>query len=157
MNAIVIAVSAMTNDPIMAVFVPGIPRPQGSKSYMGGGRMRESSQYLPAWRRLVATRARAAFGRRDPIDEPVLLDVVFVLPARKNEPEPGGWHTVTPDLDKLVRAVGDALTEGRVLRDDARIAAIRATKRRARLNEPPGAHIHIDSLKRPHSASKEQP
>lgn len=37
------------------------------------------------------------------------------------------WHTSTPDLDKLCRAVGDALT-GVVFADDRQVAAWRAEK-----------------------------
>ncbi|HFG8772694.1 RusA family crossover junction endodeoxyribonuclease [Corynebacterium striatum] len=90
------------------------------------------------------------------IDQPVHLDVVFVMPARKREPDPGGWHTATPDLDKLIRAIGDALTMAGILHDDSRIAAITATKRRARHGEPPGAHIHLDTLERNPNANKEE-
>jgi Holliday junction resolvase RusA-like endonuclease len=39
-----------------------------------------------------------------------------------------GPKTTAPDLDKLVRSVGDALTEGGLIRDDARICAVHATK-----------------------------
>ncbi|MFS0191140.1 hypothetical protein ACWWUY_14660 [Corynebacterium striatum] len=43
-----------------------------------------------------------------------------------------------------------------ILHDDSRIAAITATKRRARHGEPPGAHIHLDTLERNPNANKEE-
>ena len=132
--------------PLFAVFVPGTPRPQGSKTYLGNGRMKESSQYLKAWRGLVSARASIAWKRTPPLDQPVHLEVVFVMPDRTTKPSPGAWHTVTPDLDKLLRAIGDALTAGGILRDDSRISAITATKRRARQGERAGAHITIHHL-----------
>ncbi|WP_157801687.1 RusA family crossover junction endodeoxyribonuclease [Corynebacterium striatum] len=142
--------------PLFEVFVPGVPRPQGSKVNLGRGRMKESSPHLKAWRGLVTTRSAIIWKRNPPIDQSVHLDVVFVMPARKREPDPGGWHTATPDLDKLIRAIGDALTMAGILHDDSRIAAITATKRRARHGEPPGAHIHLDTLERNPNANKEE-
>jgi hypothetical protein len=54
-------------------------------------------------------------------------------------------HVVKPDLDKLVRAVGDALT-GILYRDDAQIVSLNASKRFAGLGgdgvlEQPGVHL----------------
>lgn len=141
--------------PLFAVFVPGVPRPQGSKVNLGRGRMKESSPHLKAWRGHVATRSAIIWKRNPPIDQPVHLEVVFVMPDRKTNPSPGAWHTVTPDLDKLIRAIGDALTMAGILHDDSRIAAITATKRRARHGEPPGAHIHLDTLERNPNSTKE--
>ena len=41
-----------------------------------------------------------------------------------------GWahKTTAPDLDKLLRAVGDSLQAGGLIADDAAIASITATK-----------------------------
>jgi len=52
------------------------------------------------------------------------------------------WHTGTPDLDKLQRALGDAL-KGPVLRDDAQIAAWNVSKR---YGTEPRAEVAIDRL-----------
>ena len=41
------------------------------------------------------------------------------------------WRTVKPDLDKLCRAVFDALTDAGVITDDARI--VQAARKRPRL------------------------
>ena len=38
------------------------------------------------------------------------------------------WKPTAPDLDKLVRSVGDSLTASGLIKDDARIVALRAMK-----------------------------
>ncbi|MFR9880096.1 hypothetical protein ACL1IT_14350 [Corynebacterium striatum] len=76
-------------------------------------------------------------------------------------PDPRRQHptqnqcTLKPE-EPLIRAIGDALTMAGILHDDSRIAAITATKRRARHGEPPGAHIHLDTLERNPNANKEE-
>lgn len=69
---------------------------------------------------------------------PVSLRACFVFPRPKHHLRTGkregevkenapGWKTSAPDLDKLVRALGDALT-GIVYRDDAQIVDLGVTK-----------------------------
>ena len=96
--------------------------------------MVESSKYVKPWRELVATECRQHF-RSFPTDAPVVvhLEFVFARPAshlkvdgslRKNKPLA---HVYRPDLDKLVRAILDAIT-GVVIVDDSQVVEIRAEK-----------------------------
>jgi crossover junction endodeoxyribonuclease RusA len=55
------------------------------------------------------------------------------------------WPSVKPDADKLLRAVGDALT-GVLIEDDARVVNIAGSKRYCVGDEPPGAIITIIPL-----------
>ena len=53
----------------------------------------------------------------------------------------------TPDLDKLIRAVGDGIaTDAGLLKDDSRIVSINAEKRYCVEPEPLGALILIEVL-----------
>lgn len=122
--------------------VEGTPAPQGSKRYIGHGRMIESSKQLPAWRKKVTQEARQAATRQDwhPEDwHTFMLDVIFTMPRPKNHFRTGRYGGQVragapgnmgrkPDLDKLTRAVGDALTDAGVIPDDAAIDVIRARK-----------------------------
>lgn len=108
--------------------------------------MVESSKYVHAWRTKVSQISKHAHHGKPPLAGPQRLDLVLVMPARKKEPHPGGWHTVKPDLDKLIRAIDDALTTAGIITDDCTITAIAALKRRAKKDEPPGAHITITPL-----------
>lgn len=128
--------------------VPGIPAPQGSKRHVGGGRMVESSRSLPEWRASVAWSARAAHGSRAPLDGPLSAELTFTFPIpasrSKHVREHGGWRTVKPDLDKLCRAVFDALTDAGVIADDARIVQLAALKQE--LSSAPGVIVHVRQI-----------
>lgn len=99
-------------DPVVQFVVFGDPSPQGSKVPIGGGRMKESSDGLKPWRDAVRTASQLvtrAQGWRA-IDEPVIVGVTFTIPSTAAATKRGDtFHTGTPDLDKLLRAVGDAL------------------------------------------------
>lgn len=127
-------------------FVPGTPRPQGSKKYAGhrGGKpiLLESSVHLKDWRTKV--RQVAQLHHRGPQwDGPIHVETEFIIPRPKNwKPNRMEPCTVKPDGDKLTRAIWDALT-GIVFRDDSQIVKWSGTKRRAQHNEQPGVSITI--------------
>ena len=141
----------------MNFFVPGVPAPQVSKRYVGNGRMVESSKDLPAWREAVTWYAlRAANPDEDLHDCPLRLDVEFrfTMPKgrRKADRERGWTHKTTkPDLDKLIRAIGDALEASGVITSDAQIVDIRAEKLEliASPKLAPGADITLTPLTYP--------
>lgn len=109
---------------MITFFVPGVPTSQGSKRIVGGRRGRgtlrvvEATKGLRAWRRAAAEMAMVVRKGRC-FDEPVWLALTFLLP-RPRKPR---WEVPAsaPDLDKLVRAIGDALVVGGLLANDARI------------------------------------
>lgn len=102
--------------------------------------MKESSRFVGPWRQAIGYKARAEYRRLPPHEGPIGLTLEFIMPARKREPAPPGPHTVVPDLDKLVRAVLDALT-GIAYRDDSQVTHILASKRRATAEEKTGVLI----------------
>jgi len=53
------------------------------------------------------------------------------------------WPITMPDLDKLVRAVCDAITDAGQWKDDSQVVTITAAKRYCPLNKPPGVQITI--------------
>jgi len=81
---------------------------------------------VASWRRLIRLEARAAMAGRAPFDAPVRLALIFYLPRPKSR-KGVRWPDRKPDLDKLIRAVGDAL-EGVVLTQDSRIVQVDAKK-----------------------------
>ena len=113
--------------------VCGRPAPQGSKSYKGhhSGKpiLAESSQHLTQWRGAVAGAALLAASQEPdaPFDCPVELSVEFRFAMPKVRRHLGHERIPklsAPDLDKLVRAVGDALQDGQLLASDARIVRL---------------------------------
>lgn len=138
------AILPETIHPAAQFFVQGIPAPQGSKTHVGRGRLIESSRALAPWRRTVAHAAREHITR--PLEGPIELHVDFHMPR------PKAWGrkrddpmVQRPDLDKLLRAVDDALT-GVAFRDDSQVTRLIGYKRRASHNAPTGALITIYTL-----------
>lgn len=127
-------------------FVPGVPAPQGSKRYVGHGRMVESSKKVPAWRSAVALIAHA---QHKHYRGPVEVTCEFVMPRPKawgkNRQDP---MTERPDVDKLLRSTLDGLTTSGIIKDDSHVVQVQGTKRRAtNPKEPTGAHITIKEIK----------
>ena len=113
--------------------VAGIAIAQGSKTpgkvINGRSTMRESAKGLKPWRAAVQDAATIAAGPFwEPMDGPLLCHLVVYLPRPKStkfRDYPAG----PPDMDKLQRAIGDALTLSKVIADDARIVQWVAGKR----------------------------
>ena len=136
--------------------VLGLPAPQGSKKHVGGGRMVESSKRVKPWRRQVAA-AYVDHDFGDMLDGPVSVIVDFYLPRPKShygtgrnagalKPSAPAEHLTMPDTDKLVRAVGDALTR-LAWRDDSQIVAWLALKHSAKSSTPVGALITFQEVR----------
>jgi len=123
-----------------AVF--GVPAPQGSKRHVGNGRMIEASKFLPAWRKAIETECQSLF--EEPIDGALEVELWFYLPRPSSVSR--DYPTVMPDLDKLVRSVGDGLTQGGAIADDARIVDLHAYKRYS-VDGWTGVHIKITEIK----------
>lgn len=124
--------------PVASFFVSGVPRPKGSTRSFRHNRTgkiitwADNAERLRPWQRAIAVAARAA-GLK-PASGSVDLVVRFYLPrpkrhygARGLRPSAPDAHTQKPDLDKLLRAVLDALT-GVAYRDDGQVLLIEAMK-----------------------------
>jgi crossover junction endodeoxyribonuclease RusA len=110
--------------------VPGTPRPQGSKRAVARGVLIEQSAHLPAWRHTIAAHARAAAARASwqPLTDPCGIVLRFAMPPGKGRSPrlAAGWpHGAftgqSPDLDKLVRAVLDGITDAATVWTDDRL------------------------------------
>lgn len=64
-----------------------------------------------------------------PMDGPIILTTTFVLPRPKSAPKRRVWPLVGKDLDKLARALCDALTQCGAWADDAQVVEMVAGKR----------------------------
>jgi len=127
-------------EPALRIVAHGIPAPQGSKRgfvHKTTGRviLKEQSDRLAPWRDTVRHEALRLVGGdfgRPPLDEPVVVDMVFTFARPKSHYRTGrNAHLLrdnaparpagAPDLSKLARAVEDSLTDGGVWRDDSRV------------------------------------
>lgn len=130
------------DDALVAFTVYGAPAPQGSKVAVPtarGHRTKESNEEsLVPWRAAVTAAGVEAMAGRAPFDGPLELDVAFVFKRPRShygsgrnagtlKPSAPVYCDRKPDLDKLLRAVGDALT-GHVVVDDSRFVQLVARK-----------------------------
>ena len=123
------------------VTIPGTPRPQGSAKWVVGNRtgrpVPKKDAKEMAHRASMVLQLRRANAGRGTIAGPVELSAVFAIPRPKSHHTKTGnltrsaplLHQHKPDLDKLVRLAGDALTIARVIEDDALICSLHAEKR----------------------------
>lgn len=136
--------------PLKVTFtVVGIAQPQGStRAFMRPGSpfpiVTHDNLKLKDWRLLVASAASTIMQRAQvaPLLGPVSLRVVFALPRPASLPRRVTTHLKAPDLDKLLRAIGDALN-GVLYRDDAQIVELLARKVYAPVGEAPSAEITV--------------
>ena len=118
--------------------VLGVPVPQGSKSRgvtkTGRAYTRESgAERLRPWRSDVAGHAEIEAATHGCLAGPLTLDVLFRFPMSKSALKADrerGWmpRAKNPDTDKLLRAIGDALTAGGLVKDDNLFVDIRVRK-----------------------------
>lgn len=125
--------------------VLGDPAPQGSKKVVRG-RLIEASKKLKPWRAAIE-KACQPYADQNIYLGPIKLEVDFFLPRPSSirmtkRPLP----IVPPDLDKLLRAVGDGIGQsGMIWGDDSQVVEIYARKFYADDREP-GAVIKITFL-----------
>lgn len=138
----------------VAFTVLGVAQPQGSaKAYvMGRGRnahaiVTHDNPNVRGWRQVVAEQAQTVIGD-ELFLEAVVLTVTFRLPRPESLPKKTRHHTKLPDLDKLVRAIGDGLT-GVVFLDDKQIVDLHARKIYTSGARPPSAHIIVEAADLP--------
>ncbi len=117
-----------SSDPISVSFtVRGEPVAQGSLSVLiarGKRSMRHSNPKLDGWREAVGWEAKIALRGGCPAGKnvPIRLTAAFFFKG-----DPIRDKTSKPDLDRLLRAIGDALT-GVLWADDSQVVEIQGMK-----------------------------
>jgi len=151
--------------------VPGTPKPKGNVIKGRWGGYHDATRGLDAWLRAVSVQATVAmkgtYRKRmgdngfplEMFDGPIMLGIVFVLPAPKTHTPPIWLKTQRqsfrlmfndgippmlkkPDSSKLLRGVEDAMT-GIVWHDDSQVVEANVRKRYARPGEICGALVTV--------------
>jgi Holliday junction resolvase RusA-like endonuclease len=142
------------------IAAPGRPAPQGSKEQGGAGQLLESSIYLPAWRAAVKIAAFAAYKAAGvdpsrlplfPAGTPVTIELcTFYVGPEQCRAEGTDEPIGPPDVDKLLRAVLDALggakhrkNSARLYADDAQVKRIRDLSKERALAGQTGVYMII--------------
>src|SRR3990170_3128170 len=121
---------SIRRDGVIQFHVRGLPIPHGSaRARVVNGKpvITSTAKGLASWRRLVADVAQD-FAPTLPWEGPVSIHLDFGIPKPKSAPKTRRvWPAKRPDLDKLTRAVLDALTYV-IFTDDSQVVEIHATK-----------------------------
>lgn len=124
------------------------PGPQGSKRHVGNGVMIEASKKVAPFRAAVADavfRAFVATGDDRQFTDAVVIWATFYLPKPPSVKRL--LPSVAPDLDKLQRTLGDALSINcQVLKDDSLIVRWHATKLYATNPADMGVRVAIKTV-----------
>lgn len=124
---------------VCSFFAPGKVRGKGNMGiHPKTGRIYDATPKLGPWTKVLRGCARAAMdGELVPCPAPILVDVVFCFERPKGHYKASGGlsakATLRPvqkrrdDVDKLVRAILDALT-GIAFEDDAQVVELTASK-----------------------------
>jgi Holliday junction resolvase RusA-like endonuclease len=136
----------------ISFFVGGEPQPKGStRAFVVKGRpiITSSNKNLKQWELRIAHEAQAEaakvnwkFGPEDAYT--IAADFKFQLPKSR----PRKWrhqHTVKPDLDKVLRALNDALTNI-LISDDSQIVNAEVGKSYCEGDEQPGLYVALEKF-----------
>lgn len=122
-------------------FALGDPTTQGNHRVSRAGYTYDAAKGLKPWRASVAGEAFVARQRlAAPLSGPLALEATFYLPRPKRPKQP----YPRLDLDKLVRAVGDACKHGGLIVDDGQLTWLDVRKRYA----PTGQRCGVDVILR---------
>lgn len=111
-----------TSAPIVSFYTHGLPAAQGSKTTEGSYRTANGKRAvrlveqnaIEPWRDDVRLIMKTILkSRRDwmAVDYPVTVMATFSFPVSAASQSRGDmWHIIPPDLDKIMRALGDAMT-----------------------------------------------
>lgn len=140
----------------VVIDVRGTPRPQGSMRLHrlpNGGTAARYPAAVYEWRAMVQQAAVEAV--EEPYEGPVELRLGFDLLRPAGHMGTGRnagtvrasapcYPIVAPDLDKLCRCIGDALTDAGIWRDDSQVVSLVSAKRYVELR--PGVRITVTPL-----------
>jgi len=140
----------------MTITVIGTPQPQGSarafvNKKTGRPIITSDNANLRPWRQDVRESVRAIWGARPPHAGAIWLAMTFRFQRPMGHFGKTGLRrsaplemVVRPDIDKLVRAVQDALKEAGVYRNDSQVVQlVDCRKRYCQPEEPPGLELEI--------------
>lgn len=142
---------------LVAFSVGGEAQTQGDLRASRFGKLYHSNPKLESWRTLVGHEARLAMAGRPLLAGPLRLSVRFILPrpgyhfgtgrnaGQLKERFRHAYPDKQPDLDKLVRAIKDALTKI-VWNDDGQVSRLGAQKDYAPEGEGAGVQVVVEPM-----------
>lgn len=120
----------------LVLTIPGVPRGKGRPRFVRASGRTYTPEQTASYEAVIRYEAALVMRGEPPMDGPLALSVVAVLPVptswsrRKRDAAVAGavWPTSRPDLDNYVKAACDALN-AIVYRDDSQIVRMEAIKK----------------------------
>jgi len=130
---------------IYQIFVEGTPKPQPRPRMALNGHV-YNPHSADEWKESIKIAFKINRFAINQITEPIRLKVIFFLPKPKAMKVKQEFipHAKKPDLDNLLKAVMDAMTEVGVWQDDSLVHATEASKWYA-CKEKTGAEITVET------------
>ena len=138
---------------VQTFVVHGTPRPQGSgamvTSASTGKSFKKYSAPSVAWRNIVIDALMTQRGEATvPVEVPVAVTLTFRFDrprshSKRRRASDGHIKENGTDIDKLTRAILDALTVAKVVDDDRQVSDLYACKRYCREGEVEGVTIMV--------------
>jgi crossover junction endodeoxyribonuclease RusA len=148
----------MTAPEVLYFRVPGIAAPQGSISAFPTGNktgkgkkvaITHKNKRTKPWRKAVKDVAETATEMHhgwSTLTVPTKVAIEFYLPRPKSVSKTRLFPMVKPDIDKLARAILDALKDAEVIKDDNLVCDLTCTKRYATELTPVGVEVIVRAL-----------
>lgn len=131
-------------------FVPGIPvaQPRVKAARMGKFIRIYTPNVADNWKRSVSISHKAV--ALEPYIVPVEVTMAFYMPRPKShfnknglKPNADKWHSSRPDIDNLIKAVLDALTDSGAWEDDSLVVNLAVQKLYTEYQENVGCQVTI--------------
>jgi len=130
--------------------VQGEAIPQGSKTIaQGGGKvwLRDSNPKLKTWRRNFTYQVLAQLPDGLSFEAHAAVRAVILIYLPKPKTVTRVQPTVKPDVDKLLRAIFDGLTEAKVWHDDSQCVDVRVSKHYCLPGDTPKVFVNLHTAR----------
>ncbi len=123
--------------------VPGEPIAQPRHRVAKGGAYIKKDHPIHKWKADIASQTLLDGYANKKIEDPVKLKAIFKMPIPENRKKTASEntpHIIKPDIDNLLKAVMDVLTQTGVFKDDNIVYDINASKV---YSTEPGVYVEI--------------
>jgi len=116
---------------MIKIWIPGQPVAKGRPRFAKRGKFTKvfTDEKTARWENLVALATAASMVGKKPMEGALLVDAIFWLKRPKSIPKKVKFPVKKPDLDNMVKALLDGMTQGGIWGDDSQVVDLASGKR----------------------------